>query len=434
MLALLLQASTTPCPASPTATLMLADALARAAGSSPSLAAAAERVRQAEFALRGARAVASPEINLGRGFGQNAAGNDEDIILTETLELGGKAGARRGQAAAELTAARAAAAQVRSALTFQVKNAYYTALEAEAVATLDRELVEIADRFEKAALAQLAAGEVPRAQLLRSEIELATARQALLTAENDQFARRAALNTLLGAAPGGPLLLVEPAPLSPLAVSAEALQRLSEQRPDLRAAAATLAARRAAARLAAAGGRPDLVLQAVHARLDQYPGNTLRLGFVWPLFDMGRQRAARGAAAAAEREQAANVEALRRQVRLEVETALHGLEQARRVVESVNSSILGQSRLLREMAETGYREGENSYLELLDAQRVYRTASTDALRAMTAYRVAEAALEQAVGVPLPAGAAPGGGEPILPPPERGTAPGRASGGAAKGPR
>jgi outer membrane protein TolC len=389
--------------------LTLTEALKQAFATSPTLAAASQRVRQAQFGLIGAGALPEPQIDIGRGFGHGAAGTDEDIILAQTVELGGKLDLRRRQAVSELAAARAGEAQARAALTYQVKSAYYAAQEADAVAALNRELVDFSDQFQRAAQAQFEAGDVPRAQLLRSQIELATARQALLTAENDRYTRVAALNTLVGAEPGAPLRIEASAPFRPRSYDATALQQAARARPDLRAAEATLAARRAAARLVAAAGRPNLVAQAFHARVNEWPdGNTLRVSFVWPLFDTGRLRAERGAASAAAAEQEANVEALRRQVRMEVDTALHSLEQARALVETLTGGTLNvggtldRTRQLREMAQIGYQAGENSYLELLDAQRAYRTAATDVLRAMTAYDVAEAALEQAVGGQLPA--------------------------------
>src|SRR5207237_1634313 len=61
-----------------------------------------------------------------------------------------------------------------------------------------------------------------------------------------------------------------------------------------------------------------------------------------------------------------------------------------------------RARRLYEMAQIGYREGASSYLDLLDAQQVLRTALTNYLHALAAYQAAEAALERALGQPLPA--------------------------------
>jgi outer membrane protein TolC len=378
---------------------------------SPAIAAAAQRVRQAQFTVAGARSQPNPEINVGHGFGTSATGLDEDILLTQTVELGSKIGLRRQQASGELAAAEAEATQARTTLTYQVKSAYYQMVEADAVVALNRELVQIAARFQQSAQAQFDAGDVPRAQLVRSQIELATSRQSQLLAETDQYTRRAALNVLIGAPPDAPVALAEPPPFRAQRYEAARLQQLAAERPDMRSAEATLAARRSAARLAAVAGQPDLAIQGAHAHLDEWPGNSLRIGLVFPIFDYGRLRAQRNTAEAAVAEQEANVEALRRQVRLEVDTALHRLEQAGVLAESLTGEVLTQSRQLQTMAQIGYQAGENTYLELLDAQRVYQTAATDALRAVTAYRLAEAALEQALGAPLPPGS---GGSPAAP--------------------
>jgi len=45
------------------------------------------------------------------------------------------------------------------------------------------------------------------------------------------------------------------------------------------------------------------------------------------------------------------------------------------------------------MAQTGYASRANTYLELLDAQQVYRTEQSEYARALAAFNVARAALE-----------------------------------------
>ena len=83
-------------------------------------------------------------------------------------------------------------------------------------------------------------------------------------------------------------------------------------------------------------------------------------------------------------------------------TTLHRwMEQARKTVESFRSGRLNRSRQLLEMAQTGYSAGANTYLELLDAQQVYRNEQTEYARALAAYNSARAALEKAVGGTLP---------------------------------
>jgi outer membrane protein, heavy metal efflux system len=109
------------------------------------------------------------------------------------------------------------------------------------------------------------------------------------------------------------------------------------------------------------------------------------------------------AARAAAEEQRANMELLRRTAAQEVETAYANWVAARRQAERLGGPQLERARRLRELAELGYREGQFSYLELLDAQRAYLTTFSHYLRAVAAANTAEAALERAVGGSLPSG-------------------------------
>jgi multidrug efflux system outer membrane protein len=90
-----------------------------------------------------------------------------------------------------------------------------------------------------------------------------------------------------------------------------------------------------------------------------------------------------------------------RVARLEIENACRALEQARQEVESFRSGRLAQSSELLEMARIGYDRGATSYLELLDAQHVYRTEQASYATALADYRIALADLQRAVGGQLP---------------------------------
>ena len=57
----------------------------------------------------------------------------------------------------------------------------------------------------------------------------------------------------------------------------------------------------------------------------------------------------------------------------------------------------GQAKELLDMAQIGYSKGANSYLELLDAQQVYRSEQIEYARALAAWNEALAALQRAVG-------------------------------------
>ncbi|HEU4752837.1 MAG TPA: TolC family protein [Armatimonadota bacterium] len=396
-----------PAPAAPPDSgLTLQQAIDRALARQPLVTAAAQRVRQAEFRLRGSLAFPSTQLDIGHGqilTQPGATGADQDLVITQRLEPFGQRRLRGQQSRRELEAAQASLSQVRAETTFRVRSAYAAARAAAADEALAREALRVAESFHQLAQAQHEAGEVPVTNVLRSEIEVESAQQALLAARTQSRIQQATLRAAMAEPPDGPLALPPIAEVSLHTYDLAEVTALARRQPALRAAEATLAARRTAVSVARSAALPEVTFQAAHDQLQDWPGgHTVWLGFTFPIWDHGAIRAAVGEARAAVAEQEANVAVLRQQAELDVTTAFYGLEQARELVRRTGGEQLQRARRLYELEQLSYSEGLTSYLDLLDAQQVLRTALTAYLRAMAGYETAEAALERALGVPLPA--------------------------------
>jgi cobalt-zinc-cadmium efflux system outer membrane protein len=391
--------STPSPPAVPSASL--AELLRRAEATYPSLVAARHARRQAEAQAVAAGALPSVVLNVGRAFGTGASGTDEDVFLSGRLELGGKRRSRVEAARHEVEAAHARESQVRSELIYQVRSAFTRLQAAASEERLAREHLDVARTFLRLAEARFQAGDVPQTTVLRAQVEAENAEQAVVAAAAVTAGERAPLNVFVGAEPGAPLTVPEVSLMASQTHDLPALRQLALTRPDVRAAEARLAARLAAVAGARAARRPDLTFDAAHAQLDEPEGNVLRVGLAFPVFDYGLTRANVNAARAAAEEQQATMELLRRQAAQEVETAYANMLAARQQAERLGGPQLARAQRLRELAELGYREGQFSYLELLDAQRAYLMTVSQYLRAVAAANSAEAALERAVGGALP---------------------------------
>lgn len=389
----------------PPAALTLSDAVTRALARQPSVTAAMQRVRQAEFHLRGSLALPSTLLDIGHGqtlTQPGASGNDQDILLTQHLELFGQRRLRGNQARRELEAAEAGLAQARTEATFRVRTAYAAARAAASEEQLAREAVTVAETFRRLADAQYKAGEVPIASVLRSEIEVENAEQALLTAETNARIQRAALNAAMAEGLETPVVLPALSEVTLHTFDVEELRHLSRAQPAVRAAEATLAARHGAIAVARSAGRPDFVIEGAHDQLQDWPGgNVIRLGLNFPIWDHGATRAAVGEARAAAAEQEANLAVLRLQSELDVTTAYYTLEQSRLLVQRTGGAQVQRATRLYELSRLSFSEGLTNYLDLLDAQQVLRSTLSAYLRALAAYEAAEAGLERSLGTPLP---------------------------------
>jgi cobalt-zinc-cadmium efflux system outer membrane protein len=111
-----------------------------------------------------------------------------------------------------------------------------------------------------------------------------------------------------------------------------------------------------------------------------------------PLFDAGRREASRWTAERARVE--AERASLERQIRAEISRASEAL--ALRLA-AVAEDAEGAGEELTRIAEVAYREGETGILELLDAVRTASRARTRSIELRLDARLAQIALERAVG-------------------------------------
>ena len=386
--------------------LALSDALDTARRGSFSIGSAQARIQAAQARLRAAGAFPGPTLTLARAFGSShTAGFDEDILLSQVIELG-KRGSRLQGARADAESARFDREGVLNDLDFAIRSTFFDALRTGIERDLATQALKTAQTFQNAAQIQFTAGDVPRANVVRAGIELLRAQSALEAAQSDQSVRLAALRSLLALPDEAPLQLGEKLGFSPVTYDLAALQELAAQkRADLQSARAALRSRQAGVQTARALRRPDGFVEARRAAITSYAGapngNSLRIGAVIPLFDFGRNRAGMSEARAGVLEQRATLDQATRAARLDVATTFERFVAAQKAVQSFNNGRLAQARELLDMAQTGYEHGANSYLELIDAQTVERNEEADYARALAAWNTALADLQRAVGGQLP---------------------------------
>ena len=383
--------------------LSLADAVRIARAGSPLGLAGQSRILAADARLRASGLLDNATITLAAPFGRDTSAFDSPLVISQLIPLGDKIRQRIHAARADFGTSRYDFAGTSADLTLNAQTAYFEAQRAETERILAVETLANAQAFADAAQLQYTAGDVARSNVVRSRIELTRAQQALLTAQTDAENRLAAVRSLLALPAGQTVSLTDALTYTPAAYNlTDLLARALRNRPELRSAQQTREARLAALHLARLLNTPDMIVEARHNSYRIDDGNdSLRVGIVIPLFDYGRNRAEQKAAAAALSEQDYVTAEATRLARLDVETSYRNLELARRAVEAFQGGRLDQSKELLDMAQTGYKNGANSYLELLDAQNIYRSEQAEYVRALAAWNEAKATLQRAVGGELP---------------------------------
>jgi len=393
--------------------LSLTEARAAARRTSPDVRAAREAATAAAARERQSAVYPNPTLAYGReqtsGGGQT---NAQDVLqLEQAIEWGALRSARRDVARLRREAAEVRLALAEAQVDLEATRAYALAVAADRRAAL---AAQTAAAFAQAATVserRLAAGDVSGYAARR--IRLETARYAGIRAEALLARRtvRAALASLVSTSPDAPLALDvalsdsllpdarEPASLDSLRAAAE------RGRAEIRIAALEAQAAAAEVRLAARERTPVPVL-AAGFKTEEAAGSPERLsGFVagvslpLPIFD--RRRDAVEAAEAEARRREAEADAVRRRVTHEVTEARDALVAVREQLALLAPQLGTQAAAALRAAQVAYTEGEITLVEWLDAVRAYHEAEASYAMLRAEALVRQAALERAVGAPLP---------------------------------
>jgi cobalt-zinc-cadmium efflux system outer membrane protein len=356
---------------SPAEPLPLAQALDRARQQSPALAAARARVDAARDAVPRAGRLLNPLAELrSENWASGAPGGlplDIFATVTQTVELGGKRGARRGVAAATLGLASAAEALAARDLARTVTADYLTALRARDHA---RERAAHAIRLTEATRVmrrRVEVGAVPEADLLKLRTEET---RAVVDRTRAELAEARALATL-GAALG--LDVAGDALQRPALPAVPATSDLPASHPDLQAAAGAVEAARAALDVERARARPDLGVNGGVKRTAGFNTGVVALTLPIPLFDRnGVARAlADGQLKAAEHDR----DATTRRLHGALVAARHAATTLSAHAAELQQSLVGPARGARDAAQSAFAAGALDVLRLVDAERLFVDAA-----------------------------------------------------------
>jgi NodT family efflux transporter outer membrane factor (OMF) lipoprotein len=374
----------------------------RALVSSPDVALAAQRIREARAGLRVAGGAEYPQIGLGAAKGEYRRTGPLNTVFPgsyPTFQTGFDAsweidlwgGTRRSveSAGAALQATEEDARGVRLALAAEVARTYVELRATQRRLALAQTNLAVQRQTLALTRERLHAGVASRLDALRAEA-LVAGTESLLPFLNEglaQAARRLAL--LLGEEPGAldrELSAAQPIPTAPAPLDLGLPADLLRRRPDIRAAERRLAA--ATARIGATQAQlyPHLGLTGtigfVSTRsedLFNYSNRYFSLGpgLHWSLFDAGRIRAQVDAASA-------RAEGAYLAYRKTVLAALGDVENtlgAYRAEQQRHRALAEATAAARASVATAnelYRQGVTDFLSVLDAERSLATAE-DAL-------------------------------------------------------
>lgn len=353
------------------AALTLSDALTLARQESPDAAAERARVTAARSARDAAGRLPNPLVEFrSENWGPDPGlPLDTFATLTQTIELGGKRGARRGVADAGLGSAEARESLARAHRSVEISQLYLTALRHRERQRVLAEQASDLMSLVRVVGARAAVGAAPESDLFKMQTEEARAGADLVRAELAASRALLHLTSRLGVDATLDALAWPPAPPLPDGAAEAALSR----RPDLVAAARVVDAARQVLRTERARGVPDAAITTGVKRTGGMNTGVLAVTLAVPLFD--RNRAARllaeGQVAAAEFER----DALTRRARGELVATRQAAAALAVRAGSARAALVTPARAARAAARAAFDAGALDVMRLLDAERVATDAA-----------------------------------------------------------
>lgn len=337
-----------------------------------------------------------------------AIGNTHSNSLTASIPIytGGKLSGTVKQAKANYLYTVEGVQKAYNDMRSTVTNGYFDMLQAGNMQDLGRESVEqLADHL-KNVEAQYEVGVVAKVDVLRSQVELANAKQTLIQYENSYQIAEANLNKIVGLPLHTQLKLDNILVYTPYDKDLEAcLNYASEHRPELEQAKQNVEAAKGALRVAISGHMPQVTASASQNwNNTNWPGDEngnwgVGLNVNWNLFDTGvtnsRIHGAEADLAKAHETYRDTVDA----VNLDVRTNYLSLREAEKRIDATHLAVDQADEDYR-IAQLRYMNGVGTNTDVLDAQVALTTAKTNYLKALYDYNTSKTDLETAIGVPM----------------------------------
>jgi cobalt-zinc-cadmium efflux system outer membrane protein len=381
--------------------LSLPDLEALMFSQSPAVLAAANAVDAARAAVSTARTIPNPQVEVLNGtrnprIGSNAAGADaslKTISVTQDLDMPWHRFPRVDAALAGLNAAQANETSFRADMQAQLRLRYYDLVRRTAENRVAREDVKLMEGIHKRIALQVETGEKARFELVKANAELLNAQKMQESANLRVRQSRGALRALVGVNLSESFEVKEQthtfAPPSPLSEVRDAVLKANPELQRTRAERQQLDRKLSEEK---ALRFPKFALRAEQDQDPEWRSKRVGVAMNLPLWDW------RGGPVG---EAAAKLSQTDNQLAYQEFSLLQSLEAAYQQYEIANAQAIAlEGGIVRNaanalrIAELAYKAGEKSFLEVMDAQRVYRAARNELITAQFELASAWAEIER----------------------------------------
>lgn len=334
--------------------------------------------------------------------------NSHSNTLTAKLPIftGGKLSGTIKQAKANYQYNEVGVQRTYNEMRSTVTNGYFTMLQADNMQKLSAESVTRLEDHLKNVQAQYDVGVVAKVDVLRSQVELANAKQTLIQAENSYQVAEANMNKIVGLPMDTNLKLDNLLVYNAYDKNMDdCLAYAAEHRPELMQAKYGVDAAKGALMVARSGHMPQVAAQASQNwKSNSWPGDdndnwAVGLSVEMNVFDTGVTLSKiHGAEADLKKAQETYRDTVD-SVNLDVRSNYLGLREAEKRISTTKLAVEQADEDYR-IAQLRYMSGVGTNTDVLDAQVALTQAKTNYTQALYDYNTSKTALETSIGVPM----------------------------------
>lgn len=299
--------------------------------------------------------------------------------------------------------------ETKQAIRLQATSDYYNILQCRNLIDVEQESVNTLQEHLDNVNAQYRVGTVAKSDVLASQVQLANAQQALVTAQNNYDIAVSTLNNVIGLPTDTVLDIRDQLKYTKYDLTQDDCTNYAlDNRADGAAARYAVKAAEAAVETAKAGYQPTVnavVNKSIggekpfrhdHTNSDSWSAG---VNASWDVFDNGLTQASVNSAnmaLAKAQEEAAQTDD---QIRLDVRTAYLGLQAAEKNIQTTSVAVTRAEEDYK-IAQVRYSAGVGTNLDVMDANEKLTTARTNYYTALYNYNTSKAALDKAMGIPV----------------------------------
>ena len=365
--------------------LTINDLISIALESSPQVLAARDQSKAIQGQLSSARAIPNPEFEMNTGqqrsvSGSLSTGNVSSWSVTQPLDMPYTRYPRVNAAEANVRAAEATRIAFEIEMISRVQQRFYELMRRDAELKAAEEDLSLTKQIRDRMQIRYDVGDTARFELIRAQTEFLNAQINTESSKLRVEQAKGQLRQVVGhSLPPEYEVVSQPLKMEPLPPLPILLSELRAQSPELQKAKAEVEATESKLSFEQNSRLPRLSIKAQQYNDPNFTDRLYGLVVSIPIWDFKGGQIAEAEANASKAKNQLNAQS--QSLEQQLETAYKLYQMTSYQVKILDQDVVQLASSARRIAEVSYRYGERGMLEYLDAQRTFRVARNDLIKA-----------------------------------------------------